>query len=53
MSSSRVPSIPFRNVQPKASHGKPAETSVTAATLQIQVKVSQKILVSVLVMLSE
>ena len=34
MSSSRVPSIPFRNVQPKASHGKPAETSVTAATLQ-------------------
>ena len=34
MSSSRVPSIPFRNVQPKASHGKSAETSVTAATLQ-------------------
>jgi len=34
MSSSQVPSIPFRNVQPKASHGKPAETSVTAATLQ-------------------
>ncbi|GAF79622.1 unnamed protein product, partial [marine sediment metagenome] len=34
MSSSQVPSIPFRNVQPKASHGKPAEASVTAATLQ-------------------